>query len=825
MKKKPQPVGTAERVESTPESAWFFSWLKSAGKYLGALAAYLVTARLFVAGWKKFLSNSPNEAPDITVWGLALVLALPLFLAFFFNLLPAWHRRREASMRPRGAGRRGYFTTAPRDAENPFQLFGEEYEPFLRWARSPQAPLLHLTGLSGTGKSSLLSAYLEPQLRHADGNPGLIILRSYSDPLAALKPALLPLWKEKPEDYDILSPLETLKRADRQLADQKRLLIAFDQFEEYFLVRAAASESPEAAHEPVRDFLHAYLATPPKRITLLLSYREDHKRLLNPLRLPPRNERINAMTVDPLDFAAATRFLDSCPELSVPPDRKEQVLCEAARQEGGRVVMRPIVANLLGLVLQRMSDHPTLWRRSGDLLRGYVQETLRGELQEDRARALRALLTDFHTARPRPLAQIAQETGWDASLLDNQFEILARAGLLRCLSENESSPELRVWQISHDFLAALIERVLDGFHRTFLRTARPWLAPSAIVLAMVCFVVQPWLQKKLDIAQLAKAGFVWKENEGRIEASFFDSMSITTLEKVGSALHRLRPSPKVFFLGQCGALRNIDALKGLTPQAIDLHQTALQNVDALRGLVTLQSLSLRACLGLTNVDGLQGLTALTHLDLSNCPLLQNVDPLKGLISLQSLELQFSDGLRNVGGLNGLTELRNLDLLGCTALQNVNGLKGLPKLQHLNLRLCKALTSVDGLRGLSSLQILVLYECHELQSVDGLQGLPALQSLDLRGCPKLQNVHGLQELTALQILDLSGCAALQSLDGLQSLTSIKRMEIRECVALRDVRGLHSLTWLQFLNLKGSTNISASGVTALRIALPKTQIIGP
>ena len=337
-------------------------------------------------------------------------------------MIPALHRRRERSLRTIGQGAKDYFDTAPRE-NDPYGFFGDEYKVFLDWAREPKAPLLHLTGLSGSGKSSLLNAYLRPRLAESDKTDDnnkthashvaksgfttdVIIIRSYHDPLASLKAELLRYWKQKPDDYDDLTPLAALRRAAQQLGTTKRLLVAFDQFEEFFLVRLSTVKQPVKADgagtmipapavaqgelDRLRDFMSSFCKEPPARVALLISYREDLHRLLAPLNLPGRNDGVNRMNVEPLDFAAASAFLRKCPGLTVPEERMQCVLSEAARQEQGRVVMRPIVANLLGIILRQISGHPTLWQRTDDLLRGYVRDCLGDEVLEERADSSRA---------------------------------------------------------------------------------------------------------------------------------------------------------------------------------------------------------------------------------------------------------------------------------------------------------------------------------------------------------------------------------------------------------------------------------------------------
>jgi hypothetical protein len=822
-----QPAGDLQAdARAAPESQWFFAWFKSAMLYLAAVTAYLVAATAIVAAWKTFVA-APGEKVDLTIYAIAGILALPLLFALWFNLLPALRRRWERSMWPAGKGDERYFITAPRE-DDPYGLFRKGYEPFLNWARHPQAPLLHLTGLSGSGKSSLLTAYLRPRLAEPEPGPctRLLIIRTYHDPLAELKRELLCLWDRKPADYEALSPLESLRRAARRLGKNERLLVAFDQFEEFFLLRAVAEKTTEGASTPavadaevapLREFLQGFGADPPEGVTVLLSYREDHRRLLTSLCLPARQEHKNWMTVDPLDFAAASAFLRSCPGLRVPEHRMDRVLREAARQEGGRVLMRPIVANLLGLILRQMSGHPTLWRRSGDLLRGYVADCLGRESKEERARVLRSLLTDFQTARPRSAADIARETKLNAAAVDAYLEHFGRSGLVRCVNRDERDPGRRVWQIAHDFLATLIERVLDGVHRTLWRHLRPWLAPTALVLALTAGVIWPWVEKQRAISLLTNAGFTWNEQNAAIVAATEEARRVARLEPLATAIHRLRP--RSLDLTNCAALQDVDGLKGLASlQSLKLEKcNALEDVDGLKGLASLEELHLSYCSALQNVDGLDGLTSLQCLNL-DCGALQNVDFVKGLTSLQTLRLLHCDALQNVDGLKGLTSLRSLLLFGCRSLQDIDGLRGLTSLQNLHVIGCVALQNVGSLSGLTTLRSLDLDGCRTLHDVEFLKGLTSLQSLDLTACVALQNVDSLKGLSSLQNVSLMCCVALPNINGLKGLASLHKLNLSACDALQNVNGLKGLTSLQELNLSNCSMLQnlegLNGLTSLR-----------
>jgi Leucine-rich repeat (LRR) protein len=804
---------------ATPESAWVFAWFKAAMLYLTAVTAYLGSVFGLVSAWKKLIANT-GESVTVTTYAIAGVVLLPLLAAFLFNLLPSLRRRGERKFRPTIARARQtdstYFQTNPR-TEDSHRLFEHGYEGFLDWASAPRASLLYLTGPSGSGKSSLLHAYLKPNLVKSTSNAKttLVVLRSYDDPLAALKevllPPALPLWKHEPSDYDKLSPLDALRRGARQLADKERLLVAFDQFEEFFLVRAQAMSEgaqetgsatahvvPENELAPLREFFQGFLSDPPGGVTLLLSYRDDHHRLLARLGLPSRMEGINMMRVEPLDFAAAADFLRSCPGLSVPQARMDRVLREAARQEGSRAVMRPIVANLLGVVLRQMAGHPTLWKRKGDLLRGYVRDRLGRELREENAAILRAMLTDFHTARPRSAAEIAAEVGTDVEGLNARLEVFQSDALLRCLNQEASAGD-RKWQIAHDFLAVLIERVLDGVYRTVWETLRPWIAPATLLLSLL--VILPYLNisETSDLNLLGAGGFSWNGPNREIGVSAGKQMVLGNLDAL-LGIRRLRPLR--LDVSGCTALTNVSGIRNLRSlQTLDLSQcTALTNVSGIRNLRSLQTLNLSRCHALTRVDEIKNLTSLQTLNLQECMALTDVDGIGQLTSLRTLELWSCTSLTKVDGLENLTFLRKLGLNSCPALTNAEVLRSLTSLEVLQLGNCDSLTNSDVLNKLMSLQTLDLWGCDRLCCVDGLKNLMSLRTLNFNGCFALTNVDGLRNLTSLRDLDLARCNRLTNLDVLKDLRSLRTLDLSQCAELTNVDVLTNLTSLEILNLE-------------------------
>src|SRR5262249_40400149 len=104
----------------------------------------------------------------------------------------------------------------------------------LKWVRDCKDRVLYLTGVSGSGKSSILAAYVAPELR---GQEVVVQLRASDQPLVNLRAALLSpglVWQKdtakrhEPDDTTALvrAAAEYLGRSGRGL------LLVVDQFEE-----------------------------------------------------------------------------------------------------------------------------------------------------------------------------------------------------------------------------------------------------------------------------------------------------------------------------------------------------------------------------------------------------------------------------------------------------------------------------------------------------------------------------------------------------------------------------------------------------------------
>ena len=487
----------------------------------GLIAAGLVgIAGSAAALWK-------DSQPELR-WGLIGVAAVALVSIFVGKVvIPVIQaRRRQKVIAIPEASLRGPMTFRLRPYDEAdhaaFDRPDRAHDAALRWLQRTSATFLYLTGFSGTGKSSLLQAWLIPEL--AKGNPPTrtVVARSYADPLAQLiealtKPGLL--WDRRAPATD--DPYTLLERATEK-ARPARLLIAIDQFEECLILQ------DEAGREQLAALFRSIGERPIPGLTFLLVLRTDYLDVdqLRTLGLPEVRSDANWFNLKALSRGEARELLDQ--RLKLHEREREKVLDEASEVDDLPGLVRPITLNMLGLVLQRARGGVLAGTAPGRLIQNYLRIAMAQPGIDDLAPALlERMITDKGTKRPVDEPALVGATGAEPRLVRKALLLLAEEGVVR-----ELEPERHVWEISHDFVARELGR------RSWMATRstsarRSARAPSSATMAGYAGSARPVQCRLRTIPSL----LIWR----RSLMSSTPARSLSSRLKTIKACRRCRP--------------------------------------------------------------------------------------------------------------------------------------------------------------------------------------------------------------------------------------------------------------------------------------------
>jgi hypothetical protein len=508
---KQLPSPTAKGAQASAAAKVFELTIKIATSWLGALSAYSAAVVLAVAAYR----TMPDKLGLSATLCAAIVLA-PLIAAFAFHALPTIReeRRRKWLTSVPLFEKPGYFQLAPREDEETFGRADGKHDEILNWLRRPPSGLLYLAGSSGTGKSSLLAAWVLPKLKRE--GTAIIRLRGYQDPARSLEEELKRpgvIWKRtRPEAKD----LNELFEEARQRLLPARLLVVFEQFEE-FLILQEKQQQARFLHFLTTQASQAYSSA-----TILLVFRTEYDGFIQDLRLPAPIPGRTLQKVTAFTETAALRFLLGS-GLGFNEHLQADVLREAAELEGTKGLIRPVTLNLCGLVLSRFATTLPREYRPGRLIRGFVRESIfQKEISETATILLPKLISPQVTNQPQSIEDMAKGT----ELSPRQIQ-----GVMFRLGEPERSivrplnDECTYWQISHDFLVPLIDTILAPLKERIWKRVRPWL-PLACAAAMVCIFLLGRTLYLDPIGELSRLG--WKiESQRDPGTQHLDSYTLT----------------------------------------------------------------------------------------------------------------------------------------------------------------------------------------------------------------------------------------------------------------------------------------------------------
>ena len=522
-----------------------------------------------------------KNLPFPNFWVSVGFCALPAILILLW-LIPKWMTARYAR-RMKELGYSGevkdprYFRLTPYVQKSDFHRTDGTQTTVYDWLSKSNEPLLYLSGKSGSGKSSIITGWVIPSINEASMPLHVIQARVVDDPVAAITRALLQpgvVWARPPSDPE--QDLRTLvERGVKKLAP-KTLVLVLDQFEEFLIL------ADDSQRKVFNEFLQSLVTTPISGLRVLMILRSDYLGLLASLNLPPLLQHGNWEEVPPFTERDAMAFLRGS-GLKFNPNLENEILAEAREVEDTKGTIRPITINLFGLVLSRFESLPKHYR-PGTLLRNHLADQIkRKEVREVAPTILRQMITANGTKLPVNLEQVAKTTGIDANQIRGCLVQLGNEGMVRELDRTNGR-----WEIAHDFIASLYDRILAGWRGTAWQRARPWVLGSGIGLWLLAVVAMPMFWRD------------YTENQAK------ERLAELSFTVGGKPTERIAGSNSV---DDANLAKAIPSLKLLSIKKLDLSRSQVTNVDALKGLTALQRLDLSRS-QVTNLDALKGLTGL-----------------------------------------------------------------------------------------------------------------------------------------------------------------------------------------------------------------------
>ena len=555
---RPADSETAER--GAVNRTWLGMTLAQSRRLWVQLAASL-GATVGIFKWydtyfKPFYDNHPAIA-------LVIVVAIPLYLLIFSIGPQIWRRRHQAkreaiTLTKNLAANRKHFRLDPYVTATPdeFRREDDAHNEALRWIRDTTRPVLFLSGVSGSGKSSVLEAYVLPRLR-AEGWR-IELVRSFADPLP---------------------PLEAVLDTPRQGTP---LLVVFDQFEEFVILEDRTSaEERRRFLVGVRELQQA----PPPGLCILFSFRRDYMSDVIAMQMGDLIPGQTFIEIDAFRRDAARRFLEGAPD-KPGPDLVDRLLKGAEALDDVPARFRPITLNMLGLALQDFDRQVT--GRPDRLVQGYMEAAItQPEIREIAPHVVEQMITEANTKKPRTVAELAAETKLGDHDVLACLVLLARRGLVRQLDTAQN-----LWEISHDFVARQFAILLGRLRPS------PWpkvamnAAPALFILVLFGVAVGiPWHIKDRAFSELRalRVPILLDPETHALSAEFREGTDDQTLASALPYLIELRVS--AIYLSNSSKVTRFSAL----PSSLQTLELIGTNVSRLPPLPSsLETLNLKS---------------------------------------------------------------------------------------------------------------------------------------------------------------------------------------------------------------------------------------
>jgi Leucine-rich repeat (LRR) protein len=838
------PIDKDVQSAPQPEAAPAAGAPQPAGGDAGGAAAGTVARRLtawaapvsalcaLVAGvtvLRDRVESLARTKDPLVVWAIA---AIPLVLALAIQLTQVLLRRRrerrlEEAAKEAAVVPGAYFrTTAYQDSDEDRKAYKRrdgQHERVLEWLRRAADAVLYLSGDSGVGKSSMVNAYLVPQLRDRPAGRLAVVVRGFEDPLAALerelvRSRLVDGAAAAAEPAGGAARCRRLLELARGAAGVQSLLVVFDQFEEFLIVQDRFDERSKE----IEKLLQGLQADRPVGVTVLVVFRSEKMEDLQRLDLPNLSLNRNWIKVEPFDRAAALEFLRGA-HLATRDRDVEHIVDSAWEVDDSKPgTATPIVLNMLGIVLRNAKARAVRNKDAVAVLAADLRHTVRHSDAGPYAhQVLTRLLNEPN--RGHAAQDLAKETGLTLSQVKGSLNGLAIAGVVR-----QVSVEGGVWEVSMDFVARLIRPVVKHWHRDLFAKAQPYLALAALTLWLAAFFVflplvrDGLYRRAVQRIELRRGKVVALDDGAGVRVSFPPNTPdidrcLRHVAEMGNVVEldlrgtRLRP----------GDLRLITGMKSL--RTLDLSDTAVGNSGMLYvGYLTgLRELRLGHCDVSDNGAGyLAGLPALEDLDLRNNPVgdggLQKLDEV--VHRLSSLNLSGTEVNGDVFRLWKGMPLKKLGLREThVGARELADLKKLPSLRELDLS--QNTIPDQGYAFLESMPALAVLHAERTlltdTAVDNLANCQGLKQLDLSHTTVSDvGVRRLGNVSAVEKLDLSYTKVTDAAVGvIARWPNLEELDLSyTAVTGKGIAALRQARALRVLRLS-RTGVSEEGLDAL------------
>jgi len=310
-------------------------------------------------------------------------------------------------------------------------------------------------------------------------------VRSFQEPTEQLRKQLLTpgfIWKSPPRFSELKSLLE---KACGYL-DSGRLLLVFDQFEEFLIIHER-DEGRAEAREFI-ELLSSLQSKPISNLRVLLVLRSDYAPLLQPLNdarlLPFMHSGTNEMSISAFRERDAREFLEKSP-LKIQPGLMDQIFKQMREIEPDAGLFRPITLNMMGLFLERKAvlEKREITSLRENFLEEHLQQCVnREDVREHAVAILKKMITRRGTNRAKSVSEIATETSLNENVISGCLLNLRDQGIVRCIDERE-----KVWETSHDFVAQLLKNIFSSRWR--ISTPLVFVLAPILPLIAVCYFV------------------------------------------------------------------------------------------------------------------------------------------------------------------------------------------------------------------------------------------------------------------------------------------------------------------------------------------------